>query len=174
MKTGIFAKNVQKRLNRAQEKVRSGAGELLGRGGGGMKSTAAVLGVRERMRLRSPPAPAAAASPVRARGAPGGGRGRRPDYVTDPFHPSAAPAPAGRCSPSAGLRRYGRCRRHLPQAPGGRCSLALEAARGCPRGRHRSAPGVAAMLPRPARGTRVRFASPHRPPPALLRGLPFL
>lgn len=71
MKTGIFAKNVQKRLNRAQEKVRSGAGEPWG-GVRGRKDAAAVPGLCERMRLRSP---AAAASPVLARGAGAGPAG---------------------------------------------------------------------------------------------------
>ncbi|TWW73116.1 hypothetical protein D4764_15G0005100 [Takifugu flavidus] len=42
IKTGIFAKNVQKRLNRAQEKVRVAVAVKQGGGGGGMEEVEEV------------------------------------------------------------------------------------------------------------------------------------
>lgn len=152
MKTGIFAKNVQKRLNRAQEKVRFGAGELLGRGRGARMMRRRCPG----MQLRSPPAPAAAASPLFTRG--GAGRGPVPPALLRncPISPRCPlPPPAAR-----GLRALPT----VPAAAGtGRRSLALAAA-GAARGGGTAPQPGRPRFPWPARGMRAWFASPRRQP----------
>lgn len=157
MKTGIFAKNVQKRLNRAQEKVRCGTGGWVGRGGlapGGQQEEGDGGGAARGPRREAAPLARRCgfSSPCpRGRGAAaggsleGGGGGTHDTryYVTDPFNrgsrpppgPTAAPRhpPAGR-SPLRGGGGAGGAGVHLPQARASRRFLALQAEQGSPRG----------------------------------------
>lgn len=113
------------------------------------------------------PSAAAAAFPLLAPGAPGGGRGRRPCYVSDPFHRAALPLPPAQrgSAGAAGAPAAGRAPPLLGPRWGGAGLPAGEAplrTRGCPHGEHGLAGLCSPHLP------------PHRPPSALLRGLPFL